>query len=233
MSSQKRKHSERTIRELFTSQQKPNTNSNGPVSPTSKRARLDSDSSPPAPADAEKGRPGTMSTANMYHFPSKNGGIPKGVEIVDLSSSPPNGNSPVKPTSPKNGMRKVAPNMHANGGPKRMLVKNFKPARKTDPKVFFNDTWAKVDKALDTVFEQGKIDFSLEELYRGVENLCRQGMAQDTSERLVGKCRTYIEETLKEKIEEKAGWKDVDVLRATLGAWATWMDQMVRLLAPA
>lgn len=117
-------------------------------------------------------------------------------------------------------------NMYATG-PKRLLVKNFKPARKVDPAVYLDQTWQKVDKALDTVFAQGDIDFSLEELYRGVENLCRQGMAKETCDRLEKKCKAYITGTLKEKVKETLGRKDVDVLRATLHAWGTWMEQMV------
>lgn len=161
----------------------------------------------------------------MYHFPSKKTGIPAGAEVVDISSSPDS--SPAKPSTPKNGVRKSTPNMHVNGGPKKMLVKNFKPARKVDPKVFLEQTWQKVDKALDTVFAQGNIDFSLEELYRGVENLCRQGMAKETCDKLVEKCRGHITDVLKERVKEKLGWENVDVLRATLQTWATWMDQMV------
>jgi dynamin-like GTPase MGM1, mitochondrial len=125
--------------------------------------------------------------------------------------------------------------MHAASsgtGPKRMLVKNFRPARKVDPKVFLEQTWGKVEGALDTVFAQGEIDFSLEELYRGVENLCRQGMAGDVCERLVKKCRGYVGGELRGKVTDMAGRKDVDVLRGCLGAWGVWMDQMVRLLLP-
>ncbi|KAF2797544.1 cullin-4B [Melanomma pulvis-pyrius CBS 109.77] len=155
-----------------------------------------------------------MSTASMYHFTSKN--TP---ETVDITSSPDN--SPAKP----NGMRTAALNMHATG-PKRMLVKNFKPARKVDPRVFLDQTWKKIEEALETVFSQGKINFSLEELYRGVENLCRQGLAKEACDRLVSKSKAYITGTLKAKVKETVGRKDVDVLRATLQAWATWGAQM-------
>lgn len=155
----------------------------------------------------------------MYHFTSKT--TP---ETVDITSSPDN--SPAKP----NGMRKAALNMHATG-PKRMLVKNFKPARKVDPRVFLDQTWKKIDEALETVFSQGEINFSLEELYRGVENLCRQGLAKEACDRLVAKCKAYITSTLKAKVKETVGRKDVDVLRATLQAWATWGAQMVMYLS--
>lgn len=108
-----------------------------------------------------------------------------------------------------------------------MLVKNFKTGRKQiDPKAYLDATWQKIQVALDSVFSRGKIDFSLEELYRDVENLCRQGVAQETYKRLEGRCRAYAMQIRDEKIAETAGRKDVDVLRATLQAWATWMGQM-------
>jgi cullin-4 len=110
-----------------------------------------------------------------------------------------------------------------------MLVKNFKLARKVDPKVFLDQTWSKIDAALDIVFTNGEINFSLEELYRGVENLCRQGLAKDVCERLVVKSKEHITSTLKAKVKDTVGRKDVDVLRATLQAWATWGAQMVCL----
>lgn len=154
----------------------------------------------------------------MYHFPSKRGNA----EVVELGSSPDN--SPAK----KNGLRKATPNVGANAGPKKLLVKNFRPTRSVDPKAFLDQTWAKVDAALDTIFQQGKIDFSLEELYRGVENICRQGMAVEAKKRLVAKCKSHVEGPLKQRVEEMLGRKNVDVLRASLQAWTQWNDQLVR-----
>ncbi|KAF2112906.1 cullin-4B [Lophiotrema nucula] len=165
-----------------------------------------------------------MSTANMYHFPSKRLDIPSNADVIDISSSPDN--SPSK-SAPRNGIRKATPNMHANNqGPKRMLVKNFKPARKIDPQQYLDQVWAKVDTALDTIFEGGEINFSLEELYRGVENLCRQKMAEDVSERLIAKCKEYAKGSLKSRVQEMLGRGDIEVLRGTLSAWATWGEQL-------
>jgi cullin-4 len=221
----KRKHSGKTIKELFTTQSKPNVASAAPLSPTSKRTRRESSpiastevATPPASAS-------NMSTADMYHFASKRADIPSNATVVDITSSPEN--SPTKGNGQRNGMRKAAPNMHATSGPKRLLVKNFRPTRKADPKAFLDQTWQKIEKALETIFQQGAIDFSLEELYRGVENVCRQNMAKDIKERLVAKCKDYVGGSLKAKVKESLGRTNVDVLRATLQAWAVWNSQMV------
>lgn len=208
----KRKHSDRTIKELFTSQHKPNVSSSAPLSPSSKRPKL---GTPPVEAITTPEK--AMSTASMYHFPSKRGGP----EVLDLGSSPDN--SPAR----LSGMRKATPNMGANTGPKKLLVKNFRPTRSVDPKAFLDQTWQKVDAALDTIFKQGKINFSLEELYRGVENICRQGMAAEAKKRLVAKCKTHVKGSLKERVEEKLERQNIDVLRATQQAWADWNEQLV------
>jgi cullin-4 len=221
----KRKHSGKTIKELFTTQSKPKLASAAPLSPTSKRTRRDSSpiastevATPPAPITK-------MSTAEMYHFPSKKAGSSSNTDVVDITSSPDN--SPARAGGQRNGMRKAAPNMHANSGPKRLVVKNFKPTRKVDPRVFLDQTWQKIEKALDTIFRQGDVDFSLEELYRGVENVCRQNMAKDIKERLITKCRDYVGGSLKAKVKESLGRPNIDVLRATLHAWTVWNSQMV------
>ncbi|KAJ4331677.1 hypothetical protein N0V87_008956 [Didymella glomerata] len=212
----KRKHSVSTQQKLsFTAQQKPNSNATAPLSPTSKRTRRES-------SPREAATPSIMSTADMYSFPSKRTSVPNGKEVVDITSSPDN-----SPAKPRNGMmRKTAPNMGVNAGPKRLVVKNFRPVRKVDPKDFLDQTWQKIEAALNTIFKQGEIDFSLEELYRGVENLCRQNMARDVKDRLVKKCKEYVGGALKAKVKESLGRTNVDVLRATLQAWSTWHDQV-------
>jgi cullin-4 len=221
----KRKHSGKTIKELFTTQSKPNSAAAAPLSPSKKRTRRES--CPTAIAEAATGPAPTsnMSTADMYHFPSKRGDIAGHANVVDITSS--SDNSPAKASGQRNGMRKTAPNMHATGGPKRLLVKNFKPTRKVDPKVFLDQTWEKMEKALDTIFAQGAIDFSLEELYRGVESVCRQGMAKHVKERLVAKCKDYVGGSLTAKVKESSGRGNVEVLGATLQAWGVWNEQVV------
>lgn len=147
--------------------------------------------------------------------------------MVDLTSSPPQPVRSVRDASPF--LNKASGLEAGAGAPKRMFVKNFKVTRKADPRVFFEQTWAKVDAALDTVFARGDINFSLEELYRGIENLCRQGMAKEALRKLVEKCEGYIKGGLAEGVKEsvREGKADTDVLRRVLGAWAVWGEQVV------
>jgi cullin-4 len=107
------------------------------------------------------------------------------------------------------------------------MVKNFKVTRKVDSQAFVEQTWARLDAALDTIFSGGKVDFSLEELYRGVENLCRQGLARDTAERLEPKLQRGMERVFEEFWGKARGFGDVDFLRAVVQAWETWRERMV------
>lgn len=227
----KRKHPEKTIKEHFISQQKPHsTTAREELSPESKKrakvtdtaAREDrqdtADSETPHATPAPQATPSKMSTADMYHFPSKK----DAAVVVDLTSSPTT--TPTKPA------RKAVSSMHAPAGPKRLMVKNFKPTRRVDPKVFLEQTWAKIDRALDTIFAGETVDFSLEELYRGVENLCRQNMARDVKERLIRKCKSEMGARLLDGVKEAGvggGGGDVGVLRGVLKAWGVWGGHMV------
>ncbi|EUC31377.1 hypothetical protein COCCADRAFT_6726 [Bipolaris zeicola 26-R-13] len=220
----KRKHSGKTIKELFITHSKPNLASAAPLSPTSKRTRRDSSPIESTEVATPPSLISSMDAADMYSFPSKKAGISSNANVVHIASSPEN--SPAKTSGQRNGTRKAAPNLHGNSGPKRLVVKNFKPIRKVDPRAFLDQTWQKVEKALDTIFDQGDIDFSLEELYRGVENVCRQDMARDIKERLTTKCRDYVRGSLEAKVKDNLGKTSVDVLRTTLHAWALWNNQM-------
>lgn len=112
-------------------------------------------------------------------------------------------------------------------GAKKLAVKNFRTQAKADPQLYLNQVWEKLDAALTVVFKNEKITFSLEELYRGVENLCRQGHAEEVCLRLQKKSEVYVSEDLKQPLLERLSSKNVDVLRAVLAAWGIWNDQLV------
>ena len=124
-------------------------------------------------------------------------------------------------------MRNHKPNFNPHMGAKKLAVKNFRTQAKADPQLYLNQVWEKLDAALTVVFKNEKITFSLEELYRGVENLCRQGHAQEVCLRLQKKSEVYVSEDLKQPLLERLSSKNVDVLRAVLAAWGTWNDQLV------
>ncbi|KAF2762840.1 Cullin-domain-containing protein [Pseudovirgaria hyperparasitica] len=209
---------QQTISELF-SNSKQKAATGGPTTPKNKRARLcsidrsldDLPSSPPTTSQE------ALSPANMYSFSSRNS---LKDTIVDLTGSPTS--SPRK-IGIKNGAR-ASNNPHA--GPRRIVVKNFKTQSKADPKQYFDQVWNTLDAALGRIFAGQKIAISYEELYKSVENVCRQGHAEALSYRLYKRCELHMNETVYARLLEQSHQTNTDVLRAVLAAWATWKANM-------
>lgn len=123
----------------------------------------------------------------------------------------------------------LRPNFNPNVGAKQLVVKNFKKKPRADPRQYFEQTWNTLQDALSKIFNGVKID-SLEVMYRGVENVCRQGFAPELSSKLKEKCRTYMETQLKKPLLDMAGGDDVEVLKSVLDAWRTWTNEQVMTL---
>lgn len=164
----------------------------------------------------------TMATAEMYNFPQKKS--PQTAKYIDLTASPDGTPKPRR----SNGFHASKGSAGGHGGAKKLIVKNLRSPSKANPTDYLEQVWSKLDAALDLIFNEGKVTFPLEELYRGVENVCRQGHASTIHIRLKARCKKNITETLKALLVEKAREKNVDVLRAVLAAWVSWKTQMVR-----
>ena len=210
---------QQSISDIFSSQQKASSLKEDPGSyPTSKKHKTTSSSSNPAETPLR-----TMATTEMYHFPQKKS--PHDAACIDLTSSPE--------SSPK---ARRADGFHISKGPsgslttaKKLTVKNLRSPSNANPTDYLEQIWAKLAAALDRIFNEGKVTFPLEELYRGVENVCRQGYASTIHTRLKARCKKNVIETLKAPLAGKAAEKNVDVLRAVLAAWTRWRTQMVSL----
>ncbi|OJD31192.1 ubiquitin ligase subunit [Diplodia corticola] len=234
-----------TISELF--QQKPATArpANVPSPKGHKRIKPNpaagSDvSSPPRSVDSPRSTASaSLPTATaahlpaekMYSFPSKkpNGAANNVIDLTGKTPSPSpsparNNGGPIASATTRNNINNSAhrPNFNPNTGAKQLVVKNLRKTPRTDPKEYFNQVWGWLDEALAKIFAGKEIDFSLETLYRGVENVCRQGHAAELAARLQKRCEAYVETGLKAGLLEKAEKPDMDVLRAVLSAWRTW-----------
>ena len=132
--------------------------------------------------------------------------------IVDLGSP-----SPPRNPAPQSGVTK------------KLVVKIIRRASKADPDGYFNNVWSRLDNGLSAIFRGEKI--SLEELYRGVENVCRQDKAPALFQRLCERCTAYVVANLRAPLIQEAnnGASPVDLLRATLKAWSTWWTQLVSI----
>ncbi|KAL8857533.1 MAG: hypothetical protein Q9178_005861 [Gyalolechia marmorata] len=108
-------------------------------------------------------------------------------------------------------------------GPKRLVVKNFRKTPRSDPEKYIKGVWSQLNTALSAILAEEKLPHSNEELYRGVENLCRQGRAPQLYETLREKCqqgiKTHFEKPL---LAQAPTLDDVGMLSAVMEAWETW-----------
>lgn len=157
---------------------------------------------------------GSAVAGDMYSFSSN---------VVDLTSSPSSRGA----ASPQQARVVNVTRTNASSGstgPKKLVVKNFKSTPRKDPGRYCTQVWAQISKALDTIFAQDEKPFSLEELYRGVENVCRQNEAPRMFDWLQQRCVAHVT-TLVEPLRMAVG--SGSEIRAVTEAWATWRRQMV------
>lgn len=161
----------------------------------------------------------TMRSEDMYKFPS-----PKSrqtSEVIDLTSSP-NG-SPAK--GKLNNGRSTNNKPHT--GPKMLVVKGLRKVSRPDPDEYYNRVWGQLDAALSAIFTREKLPYSMEELYRGVEIVCKQERAPPLYKKLCEKCTRHISACVKEPLVQAADTESaVEVLEAVVRAWSTWSKQL-------
>jgi hypothetical protein len=167
----------------------------------------------------------THSFANMYSFPSTR---TKTNGVVDSTGSSPTSSPPsaVRKTSLSTQTRPLAFNTHQ--GPKKLVVKNLRTTPRVDPQQYFEKVWAQETTSLTAIFHDDKVHHSLEELYKGSENVCRQGKAAELYSRLRQKCEEHLSEVVTEDLKLVAtGSSNVETLKAVVLAWAKWQRQLL------
>ena len=220
---------QKTISELFATSKIPsarlkNATADG-VSPT-KRLKFSHPTSPPS-------KP--LTSAEMYSFPpsnteqaSKTDGKVDGPEVIDLTGSPTGGSPKPTPTRrrPSGTVRPATLKPHK--GPRKLVVKNLKETPKADPELYYNQVWKQLDAALSAIFANEKMPYSFEELYKGVESLCRQDHAPAAYRKLREKCKQNVSLRVLEPLVQNASTADaVGTLGAIVKAWSTWTAQLV------
>ncbi len=215
---------QQTIAELFSSQKSSRSGSFVPLSPSSKRIRL-SPCSTGDNIDSKSDTATPLPAEDMYSFTSSK---KPSDEMIDLTDSPESSPSFSQPKRP-NGAKPQKPKFSPHTGAKNIVVKNLRKGSRFDPKKYLDQVWEQLHAALVVVFSGQRFSFSLEELYRGVENLCRQGHGAELESRLRKECINHLSTVLSDRLLELANGQKVDVLRAVLAEWAKWKSQLVSL----
>ncbi|KAL9000301.1 MAG: hypothetical protein Q9169_001018 [Polycauliona sp. 2 TL-2023] len=197
------RNSKRSIDDSLSAQH-PNITSEDP--PT-KRAKFTHPSAPKV----------SSSVDNMYNFAKPN--------HIDLT----NGNGPAMMTKvqrPSFSMVKpVGPATEA--GPRTLQIKNFRKTPRSDPEKYINEVSSQLDAALSAILAHEKLPYSNEELYRGAENLCRQGRAPQLYKSLREQCQQGIKTYFEKPLLAKASTLDaVGMLNQVMEAWETWNGRL-------
>ena len=186
-----------------------------------KRARLGK--SPRSSAKTLQTRDQDLSHAMLSNFPSS----PNHSNFVDLTSSPTSGRKSALSAYPRSNGANTAP--QHNETSKRLVVKNLRQSSNVDLDSYFQTLWGQLDGALEVIFAGKGIDSLNEESYRRAENICRHGGASKASDKLRRRCGTYVRGPMKTSLLEQSHNSNIDVLRNTVEAWATWQTQVVSL----
>ena len=166
----------------------------------------------------------TKRAADMYNFSSSN--CRRTSEVIDLTDSPKG--SPVKGKASMGRIQNTA----SHTGPRKLVIKNLKKVPRSDPDEYYNRVWHQLDAALTAIFEERKLPYSMEELYRGVEIACKQGRAPALYKKLCEKCAGNISNRVKEIFLQIVDTETaIETLDSVVRAWSTWSKQMETIRA--
>ena len=206
--------SQRTLSELLSSQNHRREALPPNSSPNSKRSRY---SVSPSRSSAHP-----VSPNKMYNF---SGSPPKNGAAFGQSTAGP-GASTIKSQAFNANVRQNSFSPHA--GAKKLVVKNLRTGPRVNQEPYFDKIWAQLDAALSAIFEGRKPDTSLEELYKGAENICRQERAALLAKKVQERCKGFVAGALRDNLVTRAGGgNNVDTLRAVIDAWSAWHSRLV------
>lgn len=155
--------------------------------------------------------------------------------IIDLTNSNPA--SPTKSLPAQQGrnngtVRQVG--FGQNKEPRKFVVKNLRKTPKTDLSAYYEKVWTQLEAAISAIFKDEKISCSKEELYTGVEILCRQGRAPWLYQKLCERCKAEVARWAKQPFsDERLKEKDADILSLVVQAWLRWTNHLVCIWQPS
>lgn len=117
---------------------------------------------------------------------------------------------------------------------RKITIKNLKSTPDSVPAAYFQQTSAKLGRAVDTILSEGALTDSLEELYRGVENLVRENKGSELYDMLQTKCREFVAGGLRRNVERGIAGSigigedcGIGAVECVESAWGKWTSQLV------
>ncbi|CAG8429915.1 unnamed protein product [Penicillium salamii] len=172
-----------------------------------KRSRLSSSPHLPSPTLPHK----------MYPISGpRNGPVGRGV-----SGSTGSIKSPMNANASKN-------NFTPYTGARKLVVKNLRAGPRLDQESYFDKVWSQFDAALAAIFDGRQPESSLEELYKGGENVCRQDRSALLASKLRDRCKEFVDGKMRKNLVTRSkGSTDVDALRSVVETWSSWHSKLI------
>jgi hypothetical protein len=156
--------------------------------------------------------------------------------MSQLPSSPPAARSPpiIDLTKDFPSPRSMTPQTPLRPQTRKITIKNLKSTPDSVPAAYFLQTTQKLRRAVSTILVEGTLADSLEELYRGVENLVRENKGPELYEMLQESCRSFVSEDMRQNVERGiagsvgvGGDGGVRAVECIESAWGKWTSQLV------
>lgn len=151
-----------------------------------------------------------------------------------LPSSSPSSRSPSVIDITKSSSPPMTPQTPLRPQTRKITIKNLKATPDSVPAAYFHQTMQKLQRAVATILVEGNLVDSLEELYRGVENLVRENKGPDLYQMLQDSCRTFVTENMKQSVERGivgsvgiGGDGGVRAVECIESVWGKWTSQLV------
>ncbi|RCI09189.1 hypothetical protein L249_1461 [Ophiocordyceps polyrhachis-furcata BCC 54312] len=110
-------------------------------------------------------------------------------------------------------------------GARKLVIKNLRTAHMKDGNPQLEDYYVRTERelgaALDAIFAGNRPAVPLERLYRGVEDMCRKGAADEVYKMLVKRMDRHLQTVVLPRIKLSG----TDVVRSFLAEWNKWNDQ--------
>ncbi|KAK5989153.1 Cullin-4A [Cladobotryum mycophilum] len=114
-------------------------------------------------------------------------------------------------------------------GARKLIIKNLRSPVHHDARIqeYYSRTEKELEEALDAIFDNKTPAVPLERLYRGVEDVCRNGNADKVSRMLKDKVDKHLRLVVSPRIQSVGNVSSLEVLRKVLEEWKTWNSQTI------
>lgn len=116
-------------------------------------------------------------------------------------------------------------------GAKKLVIKNLRAPinRQSQVEEYYTRTEKDLEAALDAIFAGTRPDVPFQQLYRGVEDVCRKGNAVKVYRLLKEHIDTHLQSVVLPRIKRAGGSSNIGVLRSVREEWKTWNAQAITI----